>query len=213
MKFENLIEILGDEPVFETSLLLVGNVNPREIRRQLSRWSKAGRIHQLRRGLYVLASPYRKRYPHPFFVANQMVRSSYVSCQSALSYYDMIPEYTPAIMSVTVRRPGIWTTELGRFEFKHIKSEFFHGYDMKELGDNQNVFIATPEKALLDLIYLVPGSYTKCYLKELRLHFPEMFNLHTFQKLVEHTKSPKLQKAAKNIQRIYEEEHREYQTL
>jgi hypothetical protein len=213
MKFENLIQILGDEPVFESSLLLAGNVNPAEIRKQLSRWAKNGRIYLLRRGLYVLASPYRKKYPHPFSVANKMVKSSYVSCQSALSYYGMIPEYTPAVTSVTVRRPGIWSTELGRFEFRHIKSSFFHDYDLKEVGEDQTAFIATPEKSLLDLIYLVPESHTRHYLTELRLHFPETFNLQFFQKLADHMKSPKLTKAAANIRRIYEEEHGGHETL
>ena len=58
MKFEELVEIVGDEPVFETGLLLVGQVDSKDVRRQLSRWVRAGRIYQLRRGLYALAPPF-----------------------------------------------------------------------------------------------------------------------------------------------------------
>lgn len=58
MEFEHLLEIVGDEPIFETGLLLAGEVDPDNIRRQLSRWTKARRLYQLRRGLYALAPPY-----------------------------------------------------------------------------------------------------------------------------------------------------------
>jgi hypothetical protein len=66
MEFEQLLEIVGNEPVFETSLLLAGDVDPADVRRQLSRWTKAGRLYQLRRGLYALAPPFQKVKPHPF---------------------------------------------------------------------------------------------------------------------------------------------------
>ncbi|MCI0613124.1 hypothetical protein L0244_09055, partial [bacterium] len=86
MEFTNLVKIAGDEPAFETGLLLAGEVDPTDVRRQLSRWTKAGRLHQLRRGLYALAPPFQKVKPHPFVIANRMVRGSYVSCQSALAH-------------------------------------------------------------------------------------------------------------------------------
>lgn len=105
MKFERLIKIVDGEPVFEAGLLLAGDVDPADVRRQLSRWTKGGRLYQLRRGLYALAPPFQKVRPHPFLIANRMVRSSYVSCQSALAYYDLIPEHVPVITSVTTMRP------------------------------------------------------------------------------------------------------------
>jgi predicted transcriptional regulator of viral defense system len=69
------------------------------VRRQISRWVKVGRLHQLRRGLYALAPPYQKIVPHPFLVANRLVQGSYVSLQSALAHYGMIPEYVPVTYS------------------------------------------------------------------------------------------------------------------
>ena len=90
MKFGDLLDIVGAEPVFETGLLLVGNVDPADVRRQLSRWTQTGKLYQLRRGLYALAPPFQKVKPHPFVIANRLVRSSYVSCQSALAYYHLI---------------------------------------------------------------------------------------------------------------------------
>ena len=92
MIFEKLLKIVEAEPVFETGLLLAGDENPFDVRKQLSRWVNSGRIYQLRRGLYALAPPYQKTTPHPFLIANRMVRGSYVSCQSALAFYGLIPE-------------------------------------------------------------------------------------------------------------------------
>lgn len=106
MEFKHLIEIVGDEPVFETGLLLAGDVDSGDVRRQLSRWVKAGRLYQLRRGLYALAPPFQKVKPHPFVIANRMVRGSYVSLQSALAYYGLIPEVVPLTTSVATTRPG-----------------------------------------------------------------------------------------------------------
>jgi hypothetical protein len=89
------IEFVGEEPVFETGLLLAGDLGPAEARRQLYRWTRAGRIYRLRRDLYALAPPFQKVKPHPLLVANRTARGSYVSRQSALARYGFIPEYVP----------------------------------------------------------------------------------------------------------------------
>ena len=81
VKFEALLGLVGEEPVFESALLLAGAIDPDDVRRQLSRWTTSGRLLQLRRGVYALAPPYAKLRPHPFAVANRMVRASYVSLQ------------------------------------------------------------------------------------------------------------------------------------
>jgi hypothetical protein len=60
MKFDELQALVQSEPVFETAFLLAGDVDPADVRKQLSRWKRAGRILQLRRGLYALAPPYQK---------------------------------------------------------------------------------------------------------------------------------------------------------
>lgn len=158
MEFDNLVKIVGDEPVFETSLLLAGEVDPADVRRQLSRWTKAGRLYQLRRGLYTLAPPFQKTKPHPFVIANRIVRGSYVSCQSALAHFGYIPEYVPVTTSVSTGCPGCWETPLGAFEFRHIQTNLLRGYRLLDLGQGQKAFVASPEKALLDLIHLHCGA-------------------------------------------------------
>jgi predicted transcriptional regulator of viral defense system len=202
MEFAELVEIIGAEPVFETGLLMAGNANPREIRRQLSRWMKSGKIYQLRRGLYCLAPPFQKVIPHPFLVANRMLPASYVSMQSALAYFGMIPEYVPVATSVTTRRPASWETRLGIFTFRHIQVDYFDGYRLVDLGERQRAFIASPEKALLDLIYLEPGGEMLDYLVELRLSNLNLLDWQLLRRLAERSKKPKLLRAVAAIQKL-----------
>src|SRR3954466_2221215 len=99
MKFEELLEIVADDPLFETGVLLAGDVDPANVHRQLSRWVRAGRLHQLRRGLYAVAPPFQKVRPHPFLIANRLVPGSYVSLQSVLANSSLIPESVPVTTS------------------------------------------------------------------------------------------------------------------
>lgn len=213
MNFEDLQKIVGREPVFETGLLLAGEVDPAGVRRQLSRLTASGRLVQLRRGLYALAPPFRKVKPHPFLVANRMVRASYVSRQSALAYHGLIPEHVPVVTSVTTSRPGRWETPMGAFDYRHIKSEFFLGYGMLELGDGQAALVATPEKALLDLVYLQPASDNREYLRELRLENLDRLNSDELGRLAEASGRPKLRKVAEMIEKMAKVEEGEYETL
>ena len=213
MEFTRLIEIVGDEPVFETGLLLAGAVDPSDVRRQLSRWVKAGRLYQLRRGLYALAPPFQKVKPHPFVIANRMVRGSYVSLQSALAYHGLIPEVVPMVTSVTTARPGRWETPLGTYEFRHIKAELFFGYRLVEVSPGQRAFVATPEKALLDLAYLHPGGDSPAYLQELRLQNLERLDLDELQRMAERAGKPKLQRVAEYVAQLAGAEAEEYESL
>jgi predicted transcriptional regulator of viral defense system len=213
MNFEQLLEIVNDEPVFETGLLLAGDVDPANVRRQLSRWTKAGRLYQLRRGLYALAPPYQKVKPHPFLVANRMVRGSYVSCQSALAHYGLIPEHVPVVTSVTAARGGRWETPLGIYEFRHIKADLFRGYQPVELSPGQRAFVAWPEKALLDLIHLQASGDSPPYLQELRLQNLDRLDPNELQRQANLANSPKLQRAAALVGEMVHAEAVQYEML
>ena len=213
MRFRQLLEIVDTEPIFDTSLLLVGDVDPQSIHRQLSHWTQAGWLYQLRRGLYALAPPFQKVRPHPFVIANRLVRSSYVSCQAGLAYYHLIPEYVPVVTSVTTGRPGSWTTPLGRFDFQHIKTNLLYGYQLTEMEGDQRAFVATPEKALLDLIYLSPEGDSPRFLEELRLHNLSNLNVAALQDYATRVHSPKLRRAAGHLTILAETEAAEYETL
>ncbi len=199
MDFQRLVEIVQDEPVFETGLLLAGQVDPNNIRRQLTRWTQAGRLYQLRRGLYSLAPPYQKVKAHPFVIANRLVRGSYVSCQSALAHYDLIPESVPTVVSVCSCRPGHRDTPLGSFLFRHVRRKYLGGYQLLEMGDGQQALIAIPEKALLDLVYLTPEGDSAEYIQSLRLQNLENLNVRSLRDVAGIFDRPKLQRAVEVV--------------
>jgi len=212
MEFNSLLQLIGDEPIFDSSILLAGNVDPKLIRIQLSRWVKAGKIYQLRRGLYSIAPPYQRIQPHPFLIANHLQKASYISLQSALSFYGLIPEVVNITTSVSTGRPELLDTPLGRFEFRHIKTELLTGYQMIELS-GQHALVARPEKALLDLIYLQPGGDSNVYLKELRLQNTEKLDKDLLRKQVQKFNTPKLENAVKEILQIMSSKSEEFEDL
>lgn len=201
MKFDELVEVVADEPVFETGLLLAGSVNAATVRQQLSRWTRSGRLHQLRRGLYALAPPWQKGRAHPFLVANRLAPGSYVSGVSALADAHAIPEHVPEVTSCTGRRPCTYRTPLGRFSFRRLKPKLRFGYRQVELGGGQQALVARPEKALLDLIYLHPGGDDLAYLEELRLDF-ELLRLDVLDAFARESGSPKLLRATGRIHEL-----------
>ena len=213
MEFQELLHVVGDEPLFETGLLLAGDVNPDNVRRQLSRWTAAGKLYQLRRGLYALAPPYQKVKPHPFLVANRLVRASYVSLQAALAYHGLIPEHVPVVTSVTTARLAEYETPLGRYTFRHVKPGLLYGYRLLEVGGDQRAFVATPEKALLDQVYLQPGGDELAYLEGLRLQNLERLNVALLRQLAERAGSPKLERAVGYVAALAEQEQEAYEVL
>lgn len=207
MKWEELLSQVAGEPVFRTGFLAgSGGESLPALRLQLSRWVRAGKLIQLTKGLYMLAGPYRKLTPHPFVLANAMKNASYVSLQSALAYFGMIPEHVPAVTSVTTQRPARVETPLGRFLFRHVKKDWFRGYTHMDFGFGQKAFIATPEKALLDLVYLTPGADNYEFLAELRLQSLSGLDQDALVRLARTGRSPKLLRVVKLLEKLADKE-------
>jgi len=136
-------------------LISLANVPATEaLRRQLSRWQNKGLIIKLRKGLYVLNEHDRKIHPSRIFLANALCSPSYVSTEYALGYYDLIPEKIEDVTSVTTKNIKKFSNIFGTFIYQHLKTNLFFGF--KEIQDENKlpVFIAEPEKAMLDFIYL-----------------------------------------------------------
>ena len=213
MRFQDLLSIVKEEPVFESTLLMSGDVDPEEVRVQLSRWTRSGKLFQLRRGLYSLAPPYQKTKPHPFLMANRMVVPSYISLESALAFYGLIPEYVAQTTSVTAARPQTIRTTLGSFDFRHIQQLLFFGYHTNDLPESQNAFLAVPEKALLDLVYLREGADSRSYLEELRLQNLDRLDIRRLEQMAERSNKSKLRRAARIIGELAQAETMESVTL
>ena len=201
MRFVDLLNKVSDLPFFTTRFLAAGG-NLAQIRLQLSRWVKNERLIKLHKGLYTLAEPYRKIKPEPFCIATGLKLASYVSLQSALAWYGLIPEFVPVVTSVTTGRPQLIETPMGRFDFRHINKNFFWGYQQVELTAGQTAFIARPEKALLDLVCLTPGGDKEEFIEELRIQNIEQIDKAALREFAEKAQRPKLKRALHNIKRI-----------
>lgn len=204
MNYSELVHIVSELACFRTGFTASGR-DLRQVRLQLSRWVADGRVVRLHKGVYTLALPYRKVQVEPFSIANTLKAASYVSLQSALAWHGLIPEFVPAITSVTAGRPQTIATPLGRYEFRHIKKSLFWGYRHVELSGKQEAFVALPEKALLDLLYLTPGSDAEEYVRQLRLQNFEKIDTGVLEDFARKTDSPKVIRAAGHVLRIISE--------
>jgi predicted transcriptional regulator of viral defense system len=204
MKFTDLLETVGGLPLFRSSLLLAGDRDPADVRRQLARWTASGRVLQLRRNVYVLAAPWRRVEPHPFLIANELNRPSYVSLQSMLAHYGMIPEAVPATTSVTTGRPETLETPLGRYLYRHVQPAAFFGYGPLRVFRDQDALVADPAKALLDLVYLTRGGEAAAHLESLRLEDLEAIGKQDLRSHARRWGKGKIARAVENILRMKE---------
>jgi hypothetical protein len=116
-----------------------------------------------------------------------------------LAWHGLIPEYVPAVTSVTPGRPERVRLESGDFLFRHVKPELFAGFRRIEVVERQHVIIATPEKALADLLYLTPASEKEGFLEELRLQNEDSLDPDALGEWAELTASPKVVRAAERF--------------
>lgn len=116
----------------------------------LSRQVKRGILLRLKRGIYALGGD----HPSDFLIANKIYQPSYISLETTLSFYQIIPESIYSITSVTTK-PTREFTVLGKtFLYKSLKKDAFFGYRVA-IVQGEEVFIASPEKALADYFYFL----------------------------------------------------------
>lgn len=124
---------------------------------KISELIKNGRLISVRRGLYVTGPSTDLTQPEPFLIANHLRGPSYVSVEAALSYWELIPERTYEISSVTVKTSKKYTTPVGRYTYQQLPLPYYaFGIRSVELKHKQTVLIASPEKAICDKIILTP---------------------------------------------------------
>lgn len=120
------------------------------VRAQLSRFEKRGLLKRIKRGFYC----FDERQIDELVLANQLYQPSYVSLETALNFYGLIPDVSQMVTSVTLTTTKRVVTEFGSFSYTKIKPELFFGFRKLE-SSGRGVFfqIAEKEKALLDYFY------------------------------------------------------------
>lgn len=119
---------------------------------------KKGEIIRIRRGLYVLAEKYRRKKISQFFLANRIVPHSYISLESAFSYYGWVPERVTTVTSVlALGRTKKFMTPFNEFIYYQLpinEYEFLTGVTRVEEIKQEPFFIAVPLRALADYVYI-----------------------------------------------------------
>ena len=112
-------------------------------------------IVRIHKGLYCLPIRFLKKNINPLELAQRIHGPSYISLESALSYYGWIPEAVHAVTSITQSRSRTFTTPLGVFSYTRIpQNRFLSGVRRFELDGGDAFFMATPIKALADYVYV-----------------------------------------------------------
>ena len=198
MNWERFLKTIEKLPVINTENLFAGVSDPAGIEVQISRWNKAGKIIQLKRGVYLLAEPYRKIEVYEPYIAAILKNPSYISMEKALEYHNLIPEAVTVYTSVTTKRQGKFVSKAGIFDYRHIKEPLFWGYTSVTVN-KQTAFIASCEKAILDFFYVKKLDISLDYLYELRLQNVEKINIENLFEYARQFGKPKMLYVAKLI--------------
>jgi len=166
MKYVDLRKSMDQFPVF--SLKEIKKVDSRFHRRRLNEWQEKGYIKKIIRGHYFF-SDLKINELILFAIANQIYKPSYVSLESALSHFSLIPEVIYSITSISSRKTYRFSTKVGEFIYRHLKPSLFFGYQILK-SEATTFVIATPEKAILDYLYLHPGLKSSDDFESLRIN-------------------------------------------
>ena len=175
MRFTEFQKLLKDFLVFSLSDIYV--VEPSFHLRRLNEWQNKGYIKKVVRGYYIF-SDRELSEPSLYLIANKIYEPSYISFESALSHYQLIPESVYTITSASSLTTRDFKTAVGFFRYHRVKPELFFGYELSDFN-GKRYKIACPEKALLDYFYIHPDITDRNAFAELR------FNTELFHKLVD----------------------------
>ena len=124
-------------------------VNFNAPRNKLGSLCTSGELIRIKKGLYIPGGS--GAFPiHPFVLSGLVYGPSYISKESALASYGLIPERVNETTCMTTKRTKIFETPAGRFSYQPIHARSFSiGVKIEEV-ESGSYFIASPEKALCD---------------------------------------------------------------
>ena len=127
----------------------------------------SGKIIRLKKGLYIASEQESGKPFNRFLISNHIYGPSYVSLSAALRHYGLIPERVHTIQAVTTKHSRDFETPLGLFRYTGCPNEYFH-IGLKIMHEHDvNFLVATPEKAICDLINFSKGISLR-FVKDVR---------------------------------------------
>ncbi|MEW5758613.1 MAG: hypothetical protein AB1755_03970 [Candidatus Omnitrophota bacterium] len=179
MKFHDLYGKLEQNKYylfsFKDTLAFFPKENKINLKKMISRWKEKGWLTALKKECYELSYPRDFNIPD-FYIANRLYAPSYVSLETALSNYSIISEVAMSVTSVTTKSTRKFKNKHGLFTYRTVKPEAFCGYYVEKQG-NFDIFIAEPEKALVDYLYFKTYRNKKFNFEEERLDRDIISNL------------------------------------
>jgi len=175
-------------------------------RNNLTRWCHRGLLVKLRNQYYAFPE-YRQMPDFSRYVANRIYSPSYISLHSALAFYGMIPEEVVQLTSVTTLKTARFENDFGTFHYQNVKTPFYFGFEIKTIQSGRGLLFATPEKALLDLLYLNPYYKTEQDMEELRLdedYMQNELNLERLNGYLSKIGSKTMEQKVKRLMKVYE---------
>lgn len=117
-----------------------------------------GVLASVRKGLYIAGPALKTGKPEPFLLANHILGPSYISIDTALSYYGLIPERVFEYASMTTKNSRKFQTPMRIFSYAHLSVPYYSfGIRQIELSKDQIAMMSSPEKALCDRIVITKG--------------------------------------------------------
>ncbi len=149
-------------------------------KRRLFEWKRKGYILKIRNEWYCLPEFLEEPYSS-WIIANLVHNPSYISLESALNYYNLIPEGVYMATSVTTKRPIRIEMAGHNYSYSCIRTDLFFGYNLIEVTSyKRKIRIADFEKTILDFFYFRSGYNTIRTISELRFNEPVLReNLNT----------------------------------
>lgn len=168
----------------------------------------SGDLIRIKRGLYCLAEQYRKVPLDLFVVAQAIYPPSCISLHSALSFHGLIPEAVYTTTSISANRTRKFTTPLGIFEYHRVPQQVLTNGVSRVESDKNAFMIATPQKALLDLVYVSKSNWASvdALIADLRLDETvlQSFSQSSFDKLAPLYHSKRINDFVKILRLFYE---------
>lgn len=169
-----------------------------------------GILESVKRGFYIAGSNTNITRPERSLIANHLYGPSYVSMEAALMHYGLIPERVYTITSMTTKTSKSFRTPGGLYTYTHLPLPYYSfGLETALVNVNQQIIIASPEKALADKIATTPGiilrsmSSARDYLSEdLRIELSDLRNFDTHTMTTWITAAPKSESLATLIKTI-----------
>lgn len=161
MDFRDAIQPFSEEPLTRQILLHVLSRYKRPFDK-ISELTKQKFLTQVKRGVFVPGPSLKIAGPDPLLVANIIYGPSYVSLESALSYWGMIPEKVFGTVSATTKASKKYNTPTGRFEYIRMPLPYYaFGLQRVSLSTKQHIIMASREKALCDKIIATAGVFLR----------------------------------------------------